>query len=438
MAAVAAEPSVAQSLAEALRRTYDTNPTIAAERARFRAAGEAKAQAWSAVLPQIVAGGSVERVDNDTDVVAAPGGIDPTLFGATDASTRLDTIVGEVSGELEVFNGLRNVNAIRQARARIEAGGASLAAVEQDVLTRAAAAYFDVLRDLSVFTANAKNVEVLAARRREAEVRFEVGDVTRTDVAQAEARLAGARADLAGAQAGLALSRASFAEIVGDPPADLDPEPGLPAAPETLDAAIELARGYAPNALAARAAADASRRGVAIARSAFAPSVSLTTRYRYAEDPNFFVETDEQFAYGVRASVPLFTGGLNLSRVREAKALAEADRRNVDAAERRAEAETIAAWERRAAALAGVRSAEAGVAANELALKGVRLEADVGARTTLDVLDAEQELLTARVALANARRDARVARFEILRSVGLLTIDAVEAAAGDADMPSAR
>lgn len=423
LAAIAAPaPLAAQTLQEALGMAYQTNPTIQAERARQRATRELTPQARANVLPQINAGGSYEVVTNDQT-------INNEFFGGVGSSTQsfdLNTLAGEVSGELPVFTGFRNWNAIRQARARVRAGGAQLAATEQNVILRAASAYFDVGRDSKVYASTANNVAVLARQLEEAQLRFEVGEITRTDVAQAEARLAGARAQLTSAQARLALSRATFVELVGETPGTLEESPALPVAPDTEEAAQALAVEYAPAVVEAREREKASRRQIAIARGVLSPQVSLTARYQYAEEPSTIVLTDEQFAYGVRASVPLFAGGANLSRIREAKATNEADRKRIIEAERRARAAVTQAFENLSAARANIASAEAQRTANVLALRGVRREAELGARTTLDVLDAEQELLDAEVSLANAVRDARVATFELLQAAGVLTLDGVD------------
>ena len=162
-----------------------------------------------------------------------------------------------------------------------------------------------------------------------------------------------------------------------------------------------------------------------IARGALLPSVSLTAGYQYAEEPSTFVDSDEQFAYGARATVPLFLGGLNYSRVREAKALHSSDRSRLLEAERLVTAQVTAAWERLVAARAIIVSATAAVEANRLAHEGVTQEALVGARTTLDVLDAEQELLNAEVTLVSAEYDAQAAAYGLLAAVGVLTPEAI-------------
>lgn len=424
-----AAPAGAESLRDALALAYETNPTIRAERARLRATRESRAQAWAGALPQVTAGGSIDRTDL-TQTVQFPG--------APDSSTGNEdftSIAGNVEASQPIFTGFRNLNTIKQARARIRAGGAQLVATEQQVLRDVATAYFDVQLNMAVYELNLQNVEVLRRQNEMAQVRFEVGEITRTDVAQSEARLADARAQMSQAQGNLAVARANYAQLVGQAPGDLEPVETLPDLPETLDEAQSFARDFAPAAVGAREQAEVSRRQIAIARGALLPSVSLTTSYQYAEEPSAFVLDSEQFAYGVRASVPIFQGGLNYSRIREARALHASDRAGVVEAERQVEAQVNAAWQNLVAARVIIISAEASVEANQLALEGVRRESMVGTRTTLDVLDAEQELLNAQVSLVEARRNEQTAAFSLLAAAGLLTPASigVDPAAGGED-----
>jgi outer membrane protein len=436
---LASVPAGAETLEDALAAAFTTNPTIRAERARLRATRELKAQAWAEALPQIGADGSYARTTNTQT-------LNPGVFGG--GGTRTSTfnpLTGQVQGSLTVFDGFRNVNAIRQARARVRAGGAELASVEQRVLQDVATAYFDVLRDQTIYESNLNNVEVLVRQKREAQLRFDVGEITRTDVAQADARLAQARASLAAAQANLAVARARYGELVGAPPGSLDPAPPAPDLPADLPSTLTIARDYAPANIAAREREKASARAVALAKGALSPTVSLTASYQYAEEPSTFVDSDETFSYGVRASVPIFAGGGNLSRIREARALRESAEHAVVEAGRAVEASVTSAFEQLTAARIAIESARAQLSANELALDGVRREAQLGTRSTLDVLNAEQEFLDSKVSLANAERDERVASYALLAAAGVLTLDlagldgeTVDAEAGAADKPYPR
>ena len=417
LALTALSPASAQSLEEALSTAYETNPTIQAERARQRATDQQKFQAISQALPQVQA--SASYIKNNSQ------GFRNGIFGgATSYDDSLTAKTYSVSAAQPIFTGLRNFNSIRAAKARVKAGNAQLALVEQDVLQRAAESYFNVVRDMEVYEATKNNVDVLFRQKREADLRFEVGEVTKTDVAQADARLAQSRSQLTTAQARLAISRASFAEIIGRTPVTLEKDPGLPPAPASLDDAKTIAAEAAPAIVRAKMTEEASRRDFAVAKGAFAPTISVVANYQHSDEPSFDVIKDETFGYGVRASLPIFLGGLNISRAREAQALNEADRKRIDEAERRSTAAVTQAWEQLSAAKANIISATSQVEANALALNGVRREAQLGVRTTLDVLDAEQEYLNAQVALANAERDARTATFLLLAAMGVLGPDA--------------
>ncbi len=421
---LSAPPAAAETLRDALALAYQTNPTIRAERARLKAVRETKAQAWAGALPQLSASGNYNRVDSSqTSIIFADPSQPPGTAGVNTA--KLDTLSAAINAEQPIFTGFRNYNAIRQAGARVRAGGAQLVATEQQVLNDVATAYFNVQRNMAVYALNSQNVNVLLRQQEMAAVRFEVGEITRTDVAQADARLAGAHADLSRAQSDLAVARATYAQLVGQAPGELQPVDELPILPDTHETAQALAMEFAPALIAAQEQSEVSRRQIAIARSALLPSVSLTAGYQYAEEPSSFIDSDEQFAYGARATVPLFLGGINYSRVREAKALHASDRSRLAEAERQVEAQVTAAWQRLVAARAIIQSAAASADANRLALEGVKQETLVGTRTTLDVLNAEQELLNAEVVLVSAQHDAQAAAFALLAAVGVLTPEAI-------------
>ncbi len=423
---VAPGPAQAETLQDALSLAFQTNPTIRAERARLRATRETRAQAISAALPQISAGGSYSKVDSKQS----------SNFSGTPVQrdTKFSPLTANIDAEQRVFAGLRDFNSIKQAGARIRAGGAQLVSVEQQVLRDVAGVYFDVQLNIAIYNLNKANVTVLLRQQEMAKARFDVGEITLTDVAQADARLAAARADMANAQGTLAISRAAYARLVGQLPGDLEAVEALPELPETIDDAQAIAADFAPPLIMAREQSEVSRRQVKIAKGALLPVVSLTASYQYADQPSSFITSDEQFAYGARATIPLFLGGENYSRIREAKALHASDRSRVDEAARQVTENVTAAWQQLTVARAVIKSAEAAVRANRLALRGVRQEALLGTRTTLDTLDAEQELLNAEVTLARARRDAQTAAYALLAAIGLLTPEAVGIAELNVDM----
>ncbi len=407
----------AETLQDALSLAYQTNPTIRAERARLRATSESKAQAISNALPQITASGGYSKVDSQQSSNFSGQPID--------RDTEFSPLTANIDAEQPVFSGFRNFNTIKQAGARVRAGGAQLASVEQQVLRDVAGAYFDVQLNMAIYALNKSNVDVLLRQQEMAQARFDVGEITRTDVAQADARLAAARADMTNAQGSLAISRAAYARLVGQLPGELAPVETLPDLPEDIESAQSIALEFAPPLIAAREQSEISRRQVKIAKGVLLPTVSLTAGYQYAEEPSSFVNKDEQFSYGARASIPIFLGGLNYSRIREAKALHASDKSRIDEAERQVAENVTASWAQLIAARAVIDSSLAAVEANKLALQGVTQEALLGTRTTLDVLDAKQELLNAEVALARAHRDAQTAAYAVLAAIGLLTPEAV-------------
>ena len=406
----------AETLRDAFEVAYRTNPTIQSERARLRAAGELKAQAFAALLPQITAQGTLLRADTSQSSEAG---------GPFDQTALLDQVNANVNGDLLLFDGFRSINAIKQAAAQVGAAEAQLIQVEQQLLADVATAYFDVVRDLAVFDLNTTNVEVLLKQLEQAEVRFRVGEITRTDVAQAQARLAGARANLSNASAQLAVSRARYTQLVGQMPGTLEAQLPTPVIPDSRDDATVLAMQIAPPVLAAKSNEQASKRAVKIAKGQFSPTIGLTASYQYAEEPNTFITESEVFAYGLRVNVPIFQGGTRFSQIRQAKANNESDRHRIYEAERQVTAQVVSAWEQLAAARATIVSAQAQSEANQLALEGVKREALVGSRDTLDVLNAELEALNADVALATAQRDAQVASYALLAAIGMLTPESV-------------
>lgn len=402
----------ADNLMEALALAYETNPTLRSERANLRATDEVYAQARAGGLPQV--SGSVDYSRNE---IEQTGG-----FGAAFGPERtLNSESYTIGAEQLVFSGLSTWNSVRQARAQIDAGRASLVNTEQAVLLDSITAYMDVLRDEATVELNNNNVAVLKRQLQASRDRFEVGEITRTDVAQSEARLKGAEAQLIGARAQRASSRAAYTRVIGRPPGSLDEPPALPVFPETEEEARLLAFRYNPQLVAARASELASRRGVAAAKGALSPSVTAFAQFSDARNQQVDDDQTETTAIGGRLNVPLFLGGANHSRVRQAKHQNSRDRLLIVEAERAVAEGVSNAWESLLAASATLDAAQAQADANEIALDGVRQEAQVGSRTTLDVLNAEQEFLDSQVALVRAERDEYVAGFQLLSAFGGLT-----------------
>lgn len=318
-------------------------------------------------------------------------------------------------------------NAIRAADARVESGRAGLRSTEADVFTAIVAVYLDVIRDTAIVELNERNVEVLGTNLQATRDRFEIGDLTRTDVAQSEARLQVARGQLKLVQAQLITSLQNYLRFVGMPASVLEQPPELPNLPESADAALAAAMEDNPQLVAARADIKAAEYDIGVAKATRLPRLSGVASGNYN---NFlgsldstipgrtFLQTQKTATIGLSATIPLYQGGLPAAQVRRAKALASQSIEQSILVERRVIAEVMAAFARHHATEFVIGSSSAAVAANELALEGVRAENSVGNRNILDVLNAEQELLNSRVQLVTARRDAYVAGFALLAAMG--------------------
>ena len=410
----AALPAAGQSLTDVLATTYSTNPQLLAGRAELRATNELVPQALSGWRPTIAGTASIGRTWIDSE------------FGSTSINPRS---VG-VSISQPVYRGGRTVASTREAENLVLAQRARLVGVEQQVLLDAVASYMDVVRDAAVLELNINNQQVLSRQLEASRDRFDVGEITRTDVAQSEARLSGSNADRIAAEGDLTESRARFVEVVGEAPGTLETPPILATLPVSLEEAIEVAVNANPNVVAADYIERAARDGVDVVFGELLPSVEVVGDVEHGEEQTFTSVDDDRTTATVEAqlTVPLYQAGEVSSRVREAKK--RASQRRLEMAQQRRTAAQVAttAWEALTTARAQIAAFETQVRSAEIALEGVREEAQVGSRTVLDVLDAEQELLDARVSLVSAKRDEIVAGFQLLAAVGNLT-------ARDLDLP---
>lgn len=410
-ASVLAIPAYGQTFEETLELTYRSNPTLQAERAGVRAAEESIIQARSGWLPNVSASASISNTTTESS-----GGFFSQSNTVTPQSYRIDA-------SQAIWRGGEINGAISQAQANVQASREQLRTTEQTVLLQAATAYLDVRRDVSIAEIRRNNVEVLLAQLDAAEDRFEVGEITRTDVSQAEARLSSARAQFAAALSQLAASRARYAALVGQYPATLSPEPPLPELPNTIEDALEIALDFSPTLRAAAFTEDSARAAIQTARGAYMPDVSLSASASQGRDQQQSGDQTDRFSVTAQVSVPIFTGGLNRSRVRQATFNADQARMRVAAARRQVTEVVTTAFNNLVASRSVIASSQQSVEANEIALDGVQQEAFVGLRTTLDVLNAEQELLDARLTLVSAERDSYVAGLTLLQAMGLLTAD---------------
>ncbi len=398
-----------RSLGEALAGAYINNPTLRAARAGLRAVNEGVPQALSNWRPQVTLSGSAGAQQTD-----ASGGTNSGSSSSTPTEA-------EISLTQPLYRGGRTVAGTEAAENDVLAERASLTSVEQTVLLRGVTAYMDVWRDQAVVELNTNNERVIRRQLEATQDRFTVGEVTRTDVAQAETRLATATAQRIAAEGSLAANKALFQEVIGFEAEILQaPEPmaNLPAA-ENDAVALAIARN--PNVLSASFAEKAAQYRVREVAGELLPSLQLRATATRNDDSIRRNTTTEQGEILAEVTVPIYQQGTVSSRVRQAKQVSSQRRLEIEEQRRRAEQEAISAWKSLQTARAQIVSFESGVRAAEIALEGVRQENQVGARTILDILDAEQELLDAQVNLVRSQRDAVVAGFQILGATGRLT-----------------
>ncbi|MEM6682759.1 MAG: TolC family outer membrane protein [Pseudomonadota bacterium] len=415
----------AQTLEEALAQTYQSNPVLEAQRAALRQVDENVFQANSGYLPNLSGTGSIDRTQTDFTVesVTTPEG---TTDGGDELSFPATNTALSASVNQPIFRGFRTKNSVKRAKADVLAGRANLATVEQDVLLQTVTTYVNVLRDQAVLKLNDNLIAVLRRQLEASQDRFRVGEITRTDVAQSQARLADAVSRRAAAAADLTASQEQYRRVVGDLPVNLV-EPKTPDLPIDVTAATQTAFERAPIILAARYNEEAAQSSVKEAKGGLLPSVngfariSRNTGVQVLGPAITADNTRVVSTVGAEVTVPFFQSGAEYSAVRQAKQLRSQRILEIRAAERQVVEQVTTAWEVYQASLAQIKANEESVNANNIALEGVRQEAAVGSRTTLDVLDAEQEALDAQVNLVRAKRDQTVAAYSLLASMGQLT-----------------
>lgn len=406
-----ASSASAETLGDALDAAYRTNPGLQARRENQRAVDEVVSQARSGYQPTLGLTGGV--LGSET---ALP------LLGQVNASG-----VGLV-GEQPLYTGGRVAHAITAAQADVASGREGLRNADQVLLLNVIAAYVDVRRDLERLAISQESAAVLTRQLDEAQANLRVNVITRTDLAQTEGRLAAARTRVAAAEAQLGISQDNYRALVGHAPADLAPEPPIAAAlPSTLGDALRIAADRDPRTRQAEAAARASAARVAEAKARARPEVSLRAGLGVAgggpAGASPFSNYDRFGTVALVFKMPLSSGGLISSGVRQAAARAGAADLEVGQARREAERSVSQAWRQVTAARAGVAGNTEQVRAATAAWQGVRREAEVGLRTPLDVLNAEQALREAQFGLVSARRDEYVASAMLLAATGALDLD---------------
>jgi outer membrane protein len=412
-------PVLADTIEAALVRAYQNNPQLNAQRAQVRATDENVPQALSGYRPKVAVTASAGI--QYTDTLSTQGG---------DANRLVKTpIVGEnaprsIGGTVTqtLFNGQQTANRTRAAESQVSGAREALRALEQTVLLSAATTYMDYLRDSAIVEVQKSNVRVLEQTLKQTRDRFNVGEVTRTDVAQSEAQLAAGRTQLLTAEANLTTTRSNFRRIIGNEPEAL--APGSPVdrfLPGTLPAAVELGLTQNPNVTAAMFGIDVSYLQVKVAEGALLPTVTLQASVQQSYEQSLIQFRSFGASAITQLSVPIYQGGAEYSLIRQSKETVAQQRLVLDQTRDQTRANVVTAWGQLVAGKAQVQSAQSQVQASEIALNGVREEAKAGQRTTLDVLNAQQALVNARVALVTAQHDRVVASYSVLSTIGRLS-----------------
>lgn len=404
----------AETLEDAMTEAFLTNPNLEDARFAVRAAREGSVQARAGYLPTLSFIGSYGVRQVETETVG--------FFGPTTTQSDLDPLQSSVQLQQPLYTGGRLSGQTRLARAGVESARHGLRGVEMDVLLAVVDVYLNVRRDEDIVRLRREHVDNLTRQVIGTRRRLDVGEVSRTDLAQAQTRLAGAQGALARAEADLATSRARYELIVGRAPENLAPVEA-PEAPPRLDTAIGWAEERHPDILRARAARRAALAQVSIERSALMPQVTIQGRYDYNENTNIENDRSEGAAAVAQVALPLYEGGYSRSRTRQRRIDVQRAEAGVEARRREVVANVVAAWSNLEAGRDIVAAARDQVEAADLAVQGAERERGLGLRTTLDVLNAEEERRNALIALARAEADALFAGYALLSATGGLTLE---------------
>ena len=416
---LAGSEAAADTLEWALVQAYQNNPSLNAQRAALRATDENVPQALSGYRPKVsVTAQGGPNYTNATQLFPVGGVVTNIQFAEQFLSRSV-----AANGTYTLFNGFQTANRTRQAESQVDGARETLRVTEQQVLLDAATAYMNLLRDQAILDLNRRNVEVLTEQLKQTRDRFNVGEVTRTDVAQAESRLAAGRSSLLGAQSNYVTSQANYRRVIGVDPGRL--APGTPVdrlSPNVLAKAIAQGQANSPSVLAAMYGVDVAALAVKISEGALYPNLTLTASASQGTNPAFEVARETAASVLGTLTVPIYQGGAEYSAIRQSKETLGQQRLNLDINRDQARATVVQSWGQLDAAKAQIEATTAQVNAAEIALNGVREEARVGQRTTLDVLNAQQELVNARVALVTAQHDRVVASYTLLAAVGGLSM----------------
>ena len=412
----------AETIEAALARAYENNPQLNAQRAIVRETDESVPQALSGYRPTVSATASLQRqyTDLKQSIPATPGFLPNSIsFGAKGMSTPR-SVGATVSQTL--FNGNQTANKVRASESQVSAARETLRVMEQSILLAAATVYMDMSRDTANLEVQRNNVRVLQRTLTDTNNRFAAGQVTDTDVAQSESQLAAGEATMHGAEAQLAITQANYRRIIGVAPENLAPaSPVERLAPSTLNAAVAMGTAQNPSVTAAEYGVDVALLQVKIAEGALYPTLAAQYSAQYGEFPQFLSPRTFTDTVGLNLTVPIYQGGGEYSTIRANKETVGQQQMNVDQVRDQTRADVVQAWAQLQAAKAQIEAAQRQNAAAERALNGVRNEAQVGQRTTQDVLIAEQNLVNARQSLIVAQHDRVVASYSLLSAVGRLS-----------------
>jgi outer membrane protein len=411
-------PALADTIEAALVRAYQNNPQLNAQRAQVRSTDENVPQALSGYRPKVALTGSVGYQYTDTNTTS---GGSPTAIVRTEIHGANAPRSAGVTATQNLYNGNQTANKTRAAESQVSGAREALRVMEQSVLLQAATVYMDYLRDAATLEVQRSNVRVLEQTLKQTRDRFNVGEVTRTDVAQSEAQLAAGNTQALTAESNLTTTRSNFRRIIGNEPTNL--APGSPVdrfLPGTLASAVSLSLIENPNVTAGMYGIDVNYLQVKINEGALLPTINfqVAATQSYEQTMTIF----RSFGASAVASInaPIYQGGAEYALIRQSKENLAQQRLNLETTRDQTRATVVTAWGQLVAGKAQVQSAQAQVTASEIALNGVREEAKAGQRTTLDVLNAQQALVNARVALVTAQHDRVVASYSVLSAVGRL------------------
>ncbi|MCP3399828.1 TolC family outer membrane protein [Bradyrhizobium sp. CCGB20] len=407
-------PALADTIEAALVRAYQNNPQLNAQRAQVRSTDENVPQALSGYRPRVALSANGGYQYQDT--LSQPGPNNAPINGPS-----VPRSVG-VTVSQTLYNGNITANRTRAAESQVSGSREALRSLDQSVLLQGATTYMDYLRDSATLEVQRSNVRVLEQTLKQTRDRFNVGEVTRTDVAQSEAQLAAGKTQALTAEANLTTTRANFRRIIGNEPTNL--APGSPVdrfLPPSLAAAVELGLVEHPNVTAAMFGIDVNFLQVKVAEGALLPTISLQVAATQGNEQSLIQYRAFNASAIAQANWQLYDGGNSYSLIRQSKENLAQQRLNLETTRDQTRATVVQWWGSLQAGKAQVQSAQAQVTASEIALNGVREEAKAGQRTTLDVLNAQQALVNARVALVTAQHDRVVASYQVLAAVGRLS-----------------